>query len=66
MIGLRQQRGDIEDGVVADDDADADGGDHRTAVDFAGRIGERAANLVGDGNRAIARCGRGHGVLKTR
>ena len=55
VIGLRQQRREVEHGVVADHDADAYGGDDRPAVDFAGGLGERSADLLGNGQRPLAR-----------
>lgn len=55
MVGLRQKRRYIENGVVGDDDADAHGGRRQAAVDLVRGVGEAAADFVGNREGPIAR-----------
>src|SRR5580692_4991423 len=55
MIGMGKKRRQIEHSIVADDQADTDGRDHRLALDLAGGIGKRSADFLSHRQGPLAR-----------
>ena len=55
VVGLRQQHGEVGDGVLTDHDADTHRAFDRPAVDLARGRGEASTDLFGDDLRPLAR-----------